>query len=145
MKYLRKFESVQPIDVDLDIEEFWNTFGQKIKDYDEKNPKYKREPDLRSRLDKLTQEFGYTMTDDYRYYDICEVDDYGRCQYNLITVRAVNKEHAKLKAAIKRKNLDIFTTGFYSAKEVDIRKEISSIESQIDSLQKKLEELKRIS
>lgn len=105
----------------------------------------KREPDIRKRTDKLTQEFGYTMTDDYNYYEVCEVDDYGRCTYTLMTVRAVNKDHAKLKCANKKGSLEIFTTGFYSTEQVDIKKEVSDTEEQIKFLQAKLEELKRIS
>lgn len=153
MKYLKRFESLQPIDVDLDIEEFWEKFGNIIRSRDEKTEeRFKREPYIKKRIDKLTQDFGYTMTDDYKYYEICEVDDYGRCTNTLMTLRAVNKDHAKLKCANKydgKKSkagaLEIFTTGFYSAEEVDIKKEISDTELKISALQKKLEELKRIS
>ena len=91
------------------------------------------------------------MTDEYNYYDICETDDYGRCTSTLTTVRAVDKDHARLKCAnkydgkkSKAGSLEIFTTGFYTAIQVDIEKEISDTESQILNLQKKLEELKRI-
>lgn len=35
MKYLKTFESLQPIDVDADIEEFWKKFGDLIKKRDE--------------------------------------------------------------------------------------------------------------
>lgn len=134
--FLNEVNEIKPIDVDSDVEEFWNTFNQKIKD---------RIEDIKSRTDRLTRMFGYTMTDDYKYYDICKTDDYGRREYSLITVRAVDRDHARLKGANKMKNLEIFTTGFYDAIEVNIKKEISNIESNIKSLQSKLEELRRIS
>lgn len=160
MRYLKRFESKEykePIDVDADIEEFWEKFGDHIKKRDEEaEERWKREPDIRKRTDKLNQDFGHTMTDNWNYYEVCEVDDYGRCTYTLMTVRATNKDHAKLKCANKyygKKpktmaklvgSLEIFTTGFYSAKKVDLDKEILDTESQIKSLQKKLDELNNI-
>lgn len=152
MKYLKTFESSQPIDVESDVNEFWEKFGDHIKKRDEKTEeKWRREPDIRKRTDKLIEYYGYTMTDEYNYYEICETDGYGRCISTLTTVRAVDKDHARLKCAnkydgkkSKAGSLEIFTTGFYTAKEVDIKSEISDIESQILNLQKKLEELKRI-
>ena len=133
MKYLKKFESKDPIDVDTDIEEFKNLFKEKIKDH------------TLMGLKKLSDDHGSTMTDDYGYYKVYESDDYGREERQIMIVRAVSKFHARLKASIKTKNSEITTTGFYSAKEVDIKEEISRLENLIVSSQRKLEELKRIS
>jgi hypothetical protein len=152
MKYLKTFESLQPIDVESDVNEFWEKFGDYIKKRDEKTEeRWRRESGIRKRTDDILDKYGYTMTDEYNYYEICETDDYGRCTSTLTTVRAVNREHARLKCANKydgKKSkggaLEIFTTGFYTAKEVNIKKEISDTESQILALQRKLEELKRI-
>jgi len=146
MKYLKTFESLQPIDVESDVNEFWEKFGDHIKKRDEKTEeRWRRESDIRKRTDELLDKYGYTMTDEYNYYDICETDDYGRCTSTLTTVRAVDKDHARLKCAnkydgkkSKAGSLEIFTTGFYTAIQVDIEKEISDTESQILNLQKKL-------
>lgn len=152
MKYIKTFESLQPIDVESDINEFWENFGDLIKKSDEKSDqKWRREPGIRKRTNDILDNYGHTMTDEYNYYKVCETDDYGRCTSTLTIVRAVDKAHARLKCANKfigRKTkagaIEIFTTGFYSAKEVDIKKQISDTESQIVFLQNKLEELKRI-
>jgi hypothetical protein len=133
MKYLKKFESKDPIDVDMDIEEFKNLFKEKIKDH------------ILIGLKKLSDDYGSTMTDYYGYYNVYESDDYGREQRHIMIVRAVNKFHARMKASIRTKNLEIATTGFYSAKEVNIKEEISKLEKLINNSQKRLEELKRIS
>lgn len=152
MKYLKTFESLQPIDIESDVNEFWEKFGDEIKKRDEKTEeRWKMESVIRKRTNDILDKYGYTMTDDYNYYEVYEADDYGRNISNLLTVRAVNKDHAKLKCANKydgKKSkggaLEIFTTGFYSAKEVDIKKEIDNTESQLLALKRKLEELKRI-
>lgn len=154
MKYLKTFESLQPIhDVTSDVNEFWEKFGEHIKKRDEKKEeKWKSEPNIRKRTDELLKKYG-NMTDGYNYYDICNTDDYGRCTSTLTTVRAFDKDHAKLKCANKyesegrgvARSLDIFESGYYEAKQVDIKKEISETETKISALQKKLEELKRIS
>ena len=122
MRYLRKFETnvyKEPIDVDLDIDEFWFIFGDKIRSEDNNTEMiFKKEPFIRKVLDELSQNFGDTMTDDYRYYDICQVDEYGRRNYLLMTVTAVSQYHARVKGAIKTKNIEIFTTGYYYPFEV---------------------------
>jgi hypothetical protein len=139
MKYLKKFyESKEPIDVDSDIEEFNNIFKNKINYYH--IIEY-----LNLNIKKLSDDHGSTMTDDYRYYKVYETDDYGRETRELIIVRAVNEFHARLKAAIKRKNIEIVTTGYFGAIQVDIESEISNLEKVITTSQSKLEELKRIS
>lgn len=170
MKYLKTFESLNPIDVESDVNEFWEKYGEYIKKYDEKisGRRWKREHVIREITDELIREYGYTMTDEYRYYDVCISDDYGyTCAPSgfLATVSAVNEYHAKIKCAnkyygkkiIKRGNIDInvihlLTSDAYIAKEVDIKEKISSVESEINDskskileLQKKLEELKKIS
>ena len=135
MKYLKKFyESKDPIDVDSDIEEFNDIF------------KDKRISDTTIALiTQLSDDHGSTMTDDYLYYKVYENDDNGFELREIMIVRAVNVFHARLKAAIKRKNIEIATIGYYGAKKVDIEKEISQLEEIIASSQSKLEELKRIS
>ena len=151
MKYLKRFESnnyKEPIDVELDIENFWKVFGEEIKSYDEKRPpskpEWSKEYQIKSMVDKLSDEFGVTMSDNWDYYLVYEADDYGRNTGDIMTVKAVNKNHAKLKVATFRNNLEIFSTGFYLSKKVDLDKEILDTENSIKSLQKKLDELKNI-
>jgi hypothetical protein len=151
MKYLKRFESngyKEPIDVELDIEKFWEVFGEKIKSYDIKRPPSKpewgKEYQIRSMINKLTEEFGVTMTDDWNYYNVYNADDYGRNTGDIMVVKAVNNQHAKLKVATIKNNLEIFSTGFYLVKKVDLDKEILDTENQIKSLQKKLNELNNI-
>jgi len=151
MKYLKRFESnnyKEPIDVELDIENFWKVFGEKIKSYDEKRPpskpEWSKEYQIKSMVDKLSDEFGVTMSDSWDYYLVYEADDYGRNRGDIMIVKAVNTNHAKLKVATFRNNLEIFSTGFYLSKKVDLDKEILDTENSIKSLQKKLDELKNI-
>jgi hypothetical protein len=143
MKYLKRFEAnkyKEPIDVESDVEEFWRVFGEKVKtSYGSSHIQR-----INSMIDELINEFGITITDDWNYYVVYESDDYGRNRGDIITVKAVNKNHAKLKAATIKDNLEIFLTGFYSSREVDLDKEILDTENSIKSLQKKLDELKNI-
>jgi len=145
MKYLKRFESnnyKEPIDVELDIENFWKVFGDEIKSYDEKRPpskpEWSKEYQIKSMVDKLSDEFGVTMSDNWDYYLVYDADS----GYPILTVKAVNKNHAKLKVATFINNLEIFSTGFYSSKKVDLDKEILDTENSIKSLQKKLDKLK---
>jgi hypothetical protein len=142
MKYLKRFESnnyKEPIDVELDIENFWKVFGEKTKTSSKGFIKQ-----INSMVDKLSDEFGITMSDNWDYYLVYEADDYGRNKGDIMTVKAVNTNHAKLKVATFRNNLEIFSTGFYLSKKVDLDKEILDTENSIKSLQKKLDELKNI-
>jgi hypothetical protein len=142
MKYLKRFESnnyKEPIDVELDIENFWKVFGEKIKTSSEGFIKQ-----INSMVDKLSDEFGVTMSDNWDYYLVYEADDYGRNRGDIMIVKAVNTNHAKLKVATFRNNLEILSTGFYLSKKVDLDKEILDTENSIKSLQKKLDELKNI-
>jgi hypothetical protein len=142
MKYLKRFESnnyKEPIDVELDIENFWKVFGEKIKTSSKGFIKQ-----INSMVDKLSDEFGITMSDNWDYYLVYEADDYGRNKGDIMIVKAVNTNHAKLKVATFRNNLEIFSTGFYLSKKVDLDKEILDTENSIKSLQKKLDELKNI-
>lgn len=133
MKYLKKFESKTPIDIESDIEEFWELFGDtsalQIKNRGESYFTY-----IKKITDDIINEYGITMTDDYRYYDVCSVDDYGRPIKTLVTVKAVNKNHARIKASIIRKDSEIITTGFYGAEEIDIESRISSLEEELKRL-----------
>jgi hypothetical protein len=151
MKYLKRFESnvyKEPLDVDLDIEKFWGLFGEKIKSYDIKRPpskqEWSKEYQIKSMVNKMSDEFGVTMTDDWNYYNVYNADDYGKNIGDIMVVKAVNNQHAKLKVATIKNNLEIFSTGFYLAKKVDLDKEILDTENQIKSLQKKLNELNNI-
>jgi len=142
MRYIKKFESIEyndPIDVEADIANFWEVFGKKIKTSSEGFIKQ-----INSMIDELTSKFGITMTDDWYYYLVFEADDYGRNKGDIMIVKAVNRNHAKLKVATIKSNLEIFSTGFYLSKKVDLGKEISDTENLIKSLQKKLDELKNI-
>jgi hypothetical protein len=95
MRYIKKFESIEyndPIDVEADIANFWEVFGKKIKTSSEGFIKQ-----INSMIDELTSKFGITMTDDWYYYLVFEEDDYGRNKGYIMIVKAVNRNHAKLK------------------------------------------------
>lgn len=124
-------EYKEPIDVESDIEDFREKFGPKANI-------------VKSRLDKMSNEIGITLTDNWHYYLVSDSDDYGRATRDIMTVRAVNKEHAKLKVATIIGDSKVFTTRFYIAIKVNIDKMISDTENQIASLQKKLERLKNV-
>ena len=135
-----------------DIEKFWELFGKKIKSYDEKRPphnpewgqEYQIKLQIRSIVDQMSKEFEVTMTGGLNYYNVYNADEYGRNTGDIMVVKAINNQHAKLKVATIKNNLEIFLTGFYLAKKVDLDKEILDTENQIKALQKKVDELNNI-
>ena len=129
MTTVNKFKSKYSIGVNSDIEEFKNTFEGKINDY------------TLIELEKLSDAHGSTMIGDYGSYKVYESDDYGREERQIMIVRAINESHAVLKASIETKNMEIATTGFYGACEIDIKLEIAQLKESIASFQRKLDNL----
>lgn len=136
MKYLKKFESKRPIDVDTDVAEFEEKFKDKLS-----NDRYEW---VKKDIKNLVDEFGYAMTDDYKYYSIYNVDDYGRNTGEILVTSAVNKFHSFIKASVRKNNIEILTTGFYESKEVDIKSKIEKVKSEIEKLNSILADLESI-
>jgi hypothetical protein len=110
MKYLRKYNEnlvyKDPIDVELDVDNFIDMFKSKIGRYswrEETGEYYNMMSDLNSMKDNNP-----TMTDDWSVWGVYKINSSGRIVYSGYA-RAISKEHAKLKIAIYYKNIDIFT------------------------------------
>lgn len=138
MKHLRKYNeslSKDPIDPTLDVEDFKEKFA--------KNKMYNNElvidsPDIKRILDIILNN-NATMTDDWKIYGVYNADDYGRRQGDyMFYVKAVSKEHARVKAATYRNNIEIISTGYYKAEELSER----TINIMIDALQYQISLLK---
>lgn len=122
-----------PIDPIVDVEDFRALFKDKISKF--------RISDVNSTLDGISNE-NPTMSDDWFVYSVHSTDDYGRNTGDLCYVKAVSRIHARLKGSILMKNSEIFTTGFYDAKKVDLKKSITSVENKIKALEIELKKLK---
>jgi len=149
MKHLNTYKIFEsedykdPIDVESDVNEFLEKFGEKFKVWcakvvSSKNTEY---------YDKRISEINHlsvsnpTMTDVWNVYELYNTDDYGRkIGSPIVLVKAVSKLHARIKASTIKNNLELFTTGFYDA--IKINK--SEYEAKIENLEKELQKLKDI-
>lgn len=148
MKHLNNYKIFEsesfkdPIDVESDVNEFLEKLGEKFRVWctkvvSSKNTEYYDEKI--SQVKHLASS-NPTMTDDWDIYEVYNTDDYGRNTGTIINVKAVSKLHARIKAAIIRNNLEIYSTGFYDA--IKINK--AEYESKIKNLEKELQKLKDI-
>jgi hypothetical protein len=136
MKHLRKYNeslSKDPIDPTLDVEDFKEKFAKK-KMYN--NELIIDEPNIKRILDIILNN-NATMTDDWEIYGIFRVDGKRRGDY-MFYVKAVSKEHARLKGATYRNNIEIISTGYYGSEELSER----DIDGMIDALQHEIHLLK---
>ena len=136
MKHLRKYNeslSKDPIDPTLDVEDFKEKFAKK-KMYN--NELIIDEPNIKRILDIILNN-NATMTDDWEIYGIFAIDDKRRGDY-MFYVKAVSKEHARLKGSTYRNNIEIISTGYYGAEELSER----DIDGMIDALQHEIHLLK---
>jgi hypothetical protein len=125
----------EPI-VEIDVVEFKNKFINNSERWKRFN--FEIQERTINRLNQLVRE-NPTMTDDWSLHCIYNADDYGRGSGSpIIIVKAVNNEHARLKAAIILENRDFFITGFYTPVEInDVR-----YKEMIDDLEERLGILK---
>jgi|LauGreDrversion4_2_1035121.scaffolds.fasta_scaffold923805_1 hypothetical protein len=141
MKHLNTYKifesgsSKEPIDPSLDVEEFKEKFANK-KMYN--GSSIVDEPGIKGILDNITNT-NPTMTDEWEVYGVFNKDDNGRKQGDYILyVKAVSKNHARVKAATIKNCIEYISTGFYGA--IKITKE--EIDGKIDALQHEIHLLK---
>lgn len=135
MKHLNNYKIFEsdnykdPIDVESDVVEFRAKFSGN-----------RRVENVEHMLKKLVDD-NPTMSDDWNIYAIHSVDDYGReIGGPIILVKGVNKGHARLKAAFLKNNIEIYSTGFYTAVQLNIEQH----EARIRSLENELKKLRDI-
>lgn len=138
MKHLRKYNeslSKDPIDPTLDVEDFKEKFAKK-KMYN--NELVINTPGIKRILDIILNN-NATMTDDWKIYGIYNTDDDGRKQGDyMFYVKAISKDHARIKGATYRNNIEIISTGYYRAEELSE----DDIDGMIDALQHEIHLLK---
>ena len=125
----------EPIDPNSDVEDFKEKFSKK-KMYN--NKLVIDEPGIKGVLDNITNA-NPTMTDEWEVYGVFNKDDNGRKQGDYILyVKAVSNNHARVKAATIKNNIEYISTGFYGA--IKISKD--QIDGKIDALQHEIHLLK---
>lgn len=139
MKHLRRYsESLQgrePVDPSSDVEDFREKFAKK-KMYN--NELVINEPRIKGILDSIVNN-DPTMTDDWKIYGVFNTDDNGRKRGDyMFYVKAVSKEHARVKGATYRNNIEIISTGYYKAEELSEE----DIDDMIDALEYEIKLLK---
>ncbi len=147
MKHLNNYKIFEsdtykdPIDVESDVNEFLEKFGEKFRVWctkvvSSKNTEY---------YDKKIAEINHlsvsnpTMTDEWDIHEVYNTDDYGRSVGTIILVKAISKLHSRIKAATIKNNLEILT-GFYDVKKISK----VEYESRIKELETELQKLKNI-
>jgi hypothetical protein len=130
-------KSKEPIDPSSDVEEFKEKFAKK-KMYN--NELVINEPRIKGILDKIVNS-DPTMTSDWKIYGVFNTDDNGRKQGNyMFYVKAVSKNHARIKGAT-RNGIEIISTGYYGAELLSddvINARIDGLENEINLLKNPL-------
>ena len=106
MKHLKKFnESLKVVDPMMDVIEFREMFKDKI----DRSGNY-----LKNILKNIESNY-ITQTDEYNVYEVYEVDIDGRTKSLIGYYKAISREHARIRAALYKHDIEIITTGFYDA------------------------------
>ena len=135
IRYTESLQSKEPIDPSSDVEDFRENFAKKQM-YN--NELVINEPRIKGILDSIVNN-DPTMTDDWEIYGIFNTDiNGGRRGDYMFYVKAVSKEHARLKGATYRNNIDIISTRYYGAEELSE----GDIDGMIDALQHEINLLK---
>ena len=136
IRYTESLQSKEPIDPTLDVEEFKDKFSKK-KSWSEVGALAIDEPNIKRILDNIVSS-NPTMTDDWKIYGVFNTDDNGRRRGDyMFYVKAVSENHARIKAATFRNNIEIISTGYYRADVLsndDIDGMIDALEHEINLL-----------
>ena len=136
IRYTESLQSKEPIDPTLDVEEFKDKFSKK-KSWSKVGALAIDEPNIKRILDNIVSS-NPTMTDDWKIYGVFNTDDNGRRRGDyMFYVKAVSENHARIKAATFRNNIEIISTGYYRADVLsndDIDGMIDALEHEINLL-----------
>jgi hypothetical protein len=149
MKHLRRYneslESKEPIDPNLDVEDFKEKFAKNTKHginaRSYRNEEILNSPNIKRILDNIVDS-NPTMTDDWKIYGVFNTDDNGRKRGDyMFYVKAVSENHARIKGSTFRNNIEIISTGYYRAdvlSDDDINGMIDALEHEINLLKNPL-------
>lgn len=144
IKYNKINESSKdPIDIEADIAEFKEKLGKKYHDKFLRLYPYERAEEIYNKYMFEIEHLAVsnpTMTDDWSIYEVYDCDEMGRKNFTICYVKAISELHARVKASTHRNNIEIISTGFYSAIKINE----SEYQKRVQLLEKELENIKNL-